>query len=361
MELLFDEFADDQHDISFETLTIDCGELSYKYWEDEWVAEAIRSLRKELLAAHRIKKEKATEHVKLSEELLFFLQTGRLPWSSRITSLLELEQLLPDRIFIRKLKAIVREDQKVADRLVNSFSGKFIKRIIELLAEEKAATGFVGEEKNTEILEKNLASNLIKKLCREPVEVKESFLENKDVSKKEDTREIKREEAGHIYVHNAGVVLLHPFLEQLFGTLGLLREQQWYDELSPHRAAIVLEYLVSGRDEPPEFDLPLNKIFCGLEVDEVLLPTEPLSAEMEKECDDLLREVIQHWSALKNTGIEALRETFLQRNGKLAKTEKGWLLQAEQKAVDVLLGQLPWGIGVIKSSLMHDRLYVDWT
>lgn len=232
---------------------------------------------------------------------------------------------------------------------------------MELLAEEKAATGFVSEE-NTKSLEKNVLSQLIKKLCRETIEEKETPADEEDLSLKKDAKEIKRAEAADpIYVQNAGMVLLHPFLEQLFGTLGLLSQRQWSDELSKHRAVIVLEYLVSGSDEPTEFDLPLNKIFCGIGIDEVLLPTEPLSAEMKKEGDDLLRELIQHWSALKNTGIGALRETFLQRNGKLTRAEKGWLLQVEQKAVDFLLGKLPWGVGVIKSSLMHDMLYVEWT
>jgi hypothetical protein len=63
---------------------------------------------------------------------------------------------------------------------------------------------------------------------------------------------------------------------------------------------------------------------------------------------------------LKNTGREALRETFLQRLGKLSPTDHGWLLQVEQKAVDFLLNRLPWGIGVIKLPWMDEKIFVEW-
>jgi hypothetical protein len=74
----------------------------------------------------------------------------------------------------------------------------------------------------------------------------------------------------------------------------------------------------------------------------------------------MLSEVIRHWSVLKNTSVAGLRETFLQREGRISPAANGWKLQIERKTVDVLLGKLPWGIGIIKLPWMNELMYVDW-
>jgi hypothetical protein len=104
----------------------------------------------------------------------------------------------------------------------------------------------------------------------------------------------------------------------------------------------------------------LNKILCGLKTEDVLIVGEALDDSTMAACEELLVQVIGHWTILKNTGTASLRETFLQRNGKLTKTDHGRLLQIEQKGVDVLLNNLPWGIGVIKLPWMGDILYTEW-
>jgi hypothetical protein len=164
-----------------------------------------------------------------------------------------------------------------------------------------------------------------------------------------------------IYITNAGLILLHPFLPALFGHLNLIEENAWIDEASKQKAVLAMEYLITGKDETEEFDLVLNKILCGIGIDEVV-PTTILTDEVTKtECDVLLMELIKHWDVLKNTSIAGLREGFLQRRGKLSRVDDGWLLQVEQKAIDVLLNHLPWGIGIIKLPWMNEMLVVEWT
>lgn len=364
MELLFDEFANDEYLISFETLTLDCGVLSHQHWEEEWIAEAVRSLRKELLAAHKIKKENASKADKSLDDFLYFLQTGRLPWNSTVVSINELAQIERDSVFLKKLIALIQEEQKAADRLVYHFSEAFVKNIITLLIEEKKGSIAADLDwKNMKLDQKNVQSGLIKMLCKVNNKTQELVAEDaRNVSINDNTRERKKNviEPECIYVHNAGLILLHPFLEELFSTLDLRTEQHWNNDLSAHTAAIVLEYLISGSEEYAEFNLPLNKILCGLTIEEVVIATAPLSQEMKEECDNILQVVIQYWSVLKNTGIDTLRETFLQRHGKLTEVENGWLLQVEQKTVDVLLGQLPWGISVVKLPWMNRMLFTEW-
>jgi hypothetical protein len=167
--------------------------------------------------------------------------------------------------------------------------------------------------------------------------------------------------ADTIYITNAGLVLLHPFLPALFTNLMLVEKNTWIDETSKQKAVLSMEFLVTGMDETEEYDLALNKILCGIEIDEVV-PTTILPDEFSKtECDVLLMELIKHWEVLKNTSIAGLREGFLQRHGKLSRVDDGWLLQVEQKAIDVLLNHLPWGFGIIKLPWMNEMLVVEWT
>ena len=122
---------------------------------------------------------------------------------------------------------------------------------------------------------------------------------------------------------------------------------------------IVLEYLLAGTDECSEFNMPLNKILCGLNMDDVLPVTEPLPETIKKECDEMLIAVIQHWKVLKHTGIDAFRETFLQHYGKLTKVDNGWRLTVEHKTMDILINHLPWGIGTIQLPWMKEVIYTN--
>lgn len=164
-----------------------------------------------------------------------------------------------------------------------------------------------------------------------------------------------------IYIKNAGLILLHPFFATQFEHLGLTTENKWINSIAQQKAVLVTEFLVTGNTEFEEFNLVLNKILCGTDPDEIVATEMHLENEIKSECEQLLRAVISHWSVLKNTSPEGLREAFLQRNGKLSKVDNGWLLQVKQKAIDTLLNNLPWGIGIIRLPWMNEMLVVEWT
>ena len=88
-----------------------------------------------------------------------------------------------------------------------------------------------------------------------------------------------------------------------------------------------------------------------------------LSEPEINEAKDLILQITQLWKINGkpvNVSIEGLQETFLQRHGKLTRKENGWLLQVEQRGVDVLLNQLPWGIGIVKLPWMENILHAEW-
>ncbi|RXK87840.1 hypothetical protein EST62_05735 [Chlorobaculum sp. 24CR] len=161
-----------------------------------------------------------------------------------------------------------------------------------------------------------------------------------------------------LYVENAGLVLLHPFLPQFFRALLLAGESEL---LRPGEALRLLHYLATGLENAPEYDLVLPKILCGLPPTSLVGEAAPLSDQEREESAALLSAVIGHWEALKNTGIDALRESFLKRDGKLTRWhDGGWLLQVESNSFDILLDRLPWGFSMIRLPWMPRMLRVEW-
>ena len=74
----------------------------------------------------------------------------------------------------------------------------------------------------------------------------------------------------------------------------------------------------------------------------------------------MLKGVLQNWNRLSNTSIEAMRETFLMREGMLDEIEKNFQLKVEKKTLDILLESMPWSFGMIKLPWMNKRLLVEW-
>ena len=161
-----------------------------------------------------------------------------------------------------------------------------------------------------------------------------------------------------IYTGLAGLVLLHPFLPQLFRALGIADDDKL---LQPDKAINLLYFLATGRIDGKEYELVIPKMLCHFPLESVLESNVSLADSEQEEAIALLGAVIRHWEVLKNTGVEGLQETFLKRCGKLSLLNNGeWLLQVESNACDILLEQLPWGFSMIKLPWMPEMLRVEW-
>lgn len=161
------------------------------------------------------------------------------------------------------------------------------------------------------------------------------------------------------YISNAGLILLHPFLENLFENCGLWKDNNWLYDDSQEKAVILTHFLYSD-EQPEESELVLNKLLCGLPIEQpVDIFYRPETALLE-ECRNLLLSVISHWQQLKNTSAEGLQNTFLLREGRITIDMDLLHLMVERSGVDVLLGSLPWGIGTIRTPFMKQFLNVEW-
>ena len=109
-----------------------------------------------------------------------------------------------------------------------------------------------------------------------------------------------------------------------------------------------------------EYELPLNKIICGIPVHVPVPLKMELTKSEKQEAENMLAAVISHWQALKNTSIPGLQTTFLQRKGILTQGEKQWHLQVDRKTLDVLLERVPWSFSTIKLGWMNTMITVEW-
>ncbi|WCM25657.1 contractile injection system tape measure protein [Sphingomonas sp. QA11] len=167
------------------------------------------------------------------------------------------------------------------------------------------------------------------------------------------------------YVRNAGLVLFNPFLPLFFERLGVLTAGT--DGIaritgieSISRAVHLLQYLVDERCDRPEPDLILNKLLCGADSAAPVARSIVPDAGDRAICDEMVRAMIGNWPIVRNTSPAGLRETFLQRDGRLRREEDRWTLDVERKTVDVLTDQIPWNRAVLYHRWMPQPLHVNW-
>jgi hypothetical protein len=165
------------------------------------------------------------------------------------------------------------------------------------------------------------------------------------------------------YIDNAGLILLHAYLPALFRNLDCWDGFRCRQDMQ-QRIILLIQNLVRPADLFPEYQLLLNKLLCGYHAKAPLpLCLEAYSVMEHQQLTGLLYALQRDWTlngAPVNPTIESLRESFLQRQGKLIRRESDWLLQVEQKAYDLVLNSLPWNIRMIRLPWMQETLWVEW-
>ncbi len=163
-----------------------------------------------------------------------------------------------------------------------------------------------------------------------------------------------------INVQNAGLVLLNPFMPQLYSELSLTANDEFADAMAAGRAARLLQYIAGANIDAPEYDLSLNKILCGIPIEQPISRSIDVSDTEAKLIASMLTAVIAHWSALGDTSTEGLQESFLLRDGHLMNSDNEWRLIVSARPFDMLLDRLPWSFQTMKLPWMNELLHVDW-
>jgi len=164
-----------------------------------------------------------------------------------------------------------------------------------------------------------------------------------------------------ISVQYAGLVFLHPFFSSLFTISGIITEG---DKQIPVRnlskAAALLHFVATGREELFEFELGFIKLLLGMDPSDSLAVSKGLLTQNQmEEVESMLQAVVSLWSSIGNTSNDGLRTTFIQRNGMLYPFENGWKVILESAAYDMLINTIPWSYSIIKLPWMDKPIYSE--
>ena len=348
------------------------------------------------------------------EAFIYFLQYGNLPWWSPVTTNQvwqeELESLLitgfsdnakssllqilkqpkvqqrllyqmPDELFIKLMVQINPGIEKDITNLIND-----IKHLVQNTEERKAVLtlfrqsvmAFIYEVESYEfaghvyghfvqqlsaaghlahvhINSGKFSAAIVKALETQKSRTATPLPQEKDMPVPDEGEKMDLQNG--LYINNAGLVIVAPFLPSLFKKLELFNDTAITDI---NRAVCLVQYLASGRERVAEFETGLAKILCGVAPDFPVDTNISLTKEEKHELNDLLESAIEYWNILKDTSPEGLRQSFLQRQGKFQFVNNSWLLQVEPKAWDVLLQHLPWNISMLKLPWMQHMLKTEW-
>ncbi len=162
-----------------------------------------------------------------------------------------------------------------------------------------------------------------------------------------------------IYINNAGLVILNAYLPFFFERCGYLDEQGLSPELAG-KAALLLQYVFNPEDSFSEESLPLNKLLCGLALDDNVPSTFEVSELEDKMTEQMLEAIISHWDLIKNSSPQGFRESWLWRVGRLTQKETHWELQVEERPFDVLMDYKPFSITPVNFAWMPVSIEVTW-
>jgi hypothetical protein len=163
-----------------------------------------------------------------------------------------------------------------------------------------------------------------------------------------------------LHVADAGCVIAWPFLERLFTRLELVERKTFVSPSAACRGVALLHQLASEDPDPPEFELPLTKLLCGLAPDAPFELDRPLERSELDESERMLEALIAHATILRDMSVDGLRANFLRRDGFLATRDGGWLLQVERRSHDVVLDRFPWTWTWVRLPWMTTPLRVEW-
>jgi hypothetical protein len=214
----------------------------------------------------------------------------------------------------------------------------------EIKLQEKETSQII----NTKQLKKKLES-----LIEEQDQVLFKELHEKQLEEKQ-----FMEEKGEFQIQNAGLILLHPYIQSFFGNCQLLDAENRI--VNPDLAVHLLHYLATKQELQWESNMLFEKILCGMHSKTIIQRNVVLSEELKSNAEELLEAVLQNWGVLKNASPDLLRNEFLQRFGKISFKEVNPKITIERKVHDILLDKLPWNLGICGLPWLDHLLFTDW-
>lgn len=263
----------------------------------------------------------------------------------------------------------------VAAYFNRQLTNRSVLEVLGNLADEVVALTTVLEQKALEILQKNSNNTSIPFYSSKNAKATASgtkkdpemnSLLNPDATTEEEilqsplflNNEVVSEVPANHYVNNAGLLLIHPFLKQLFVNCELLNKDNTIND--PELAAHLLHYIATAKEQDYEHEMVFEKLLCNIPINQTINRNIILSEALKKHSNEMLQAALDNWPVMKNSSIALLQNEYLQRPGKIILCGDNPKVLVERKTQDILLDKITWNIGVVKLAWKNKIIFVDW-
>lgn len=305
------------------------------------------------------------------------LHQRNLIWDIILSQLLKhTESSIKEKLLllITSFEAVRKYETKfVLEHLNAQISNRSVLEVLGNLTQEILTTTTILEQKALEILQKNsntpLQSN--SKTDEAPASGTQKDLEMNSVFNTKETQEaeildpalflkevIVPEIPSNHYVNNAGLILIHPFLKQLFVNCELLNKDNTIKD--PEVAVHLLHYIATAKEQDYENEMLFEKLLCNIPLNQTINRNIILSEALKKHSNEMLRAALDHWPVMKNSSVALLQNEYLQRPGKIILTGDNPKILVERKTQDILLDKITWNLGIVKLAWKNKVIFVDW-
>jgi hypothetical protein len=387
LERLFDELSSENEIIQFEKLEIHLGDLGWN--NDRFTSDKdsiYKILKQSFSKAISASANNLDSHVQVNYrtaeensclQWLYYVEKGILPWQVQITDEKWLEEVLHqlaiDHVLIEKTKKLILSDHWFLARLVREHDEDFLQHIVEVITANRhpdliEKVSILVNQNNKDSAGKHFTKKQIWEEVLRHYAVDKTAADLKEILliKKKIVPELNQRlnheliEEG-IFCQYAGLILLHPFYRHLFNHLFLFEDGIFKNSASLEKAVVLLYFIATGKTDAKDHELVVPKIFCGMQLHEVISEESFYLSEAErKEALNMMHAAIDQWDIIRNTSVQALRESFLAREGKLLIKDKGIEIRVEARGIDVLLDRLPWNLSLIRFPWLDKLIHVEW-
>lgn len=251
-----------------------------------------------------------------------------------------------------EIETEIETETKIASEKIQENNEKTAPDSDLILSKNKEAA-VQSDDKNVESLSNN-SKEKTPDNHEEVIDKKEPSFE-----KEEKEQEILGTDISELYLDNAGLVLIHPFLKSLFDNCKLLNKDNTIN--NPEVATHLLHYVATGKEQDYENAMAFEKFLCNIPIAQPIERNIVLSEEMKKEGAAMLQAVLSNWDIMKTSSAELLQNEFLQRPGKLnINGDETPTIIIERKTQDILLDKLNWNLSIIKLAWKKRIIYVNW-
>ena len=307
------------------------------------------------------------------------LHQRNLIWDIILSQLLKhTESSIKEKLLllITSFEAVRKYETKfVLEQLNAQISNRSVLEILGNLAQEVLTITTILEQKALEILQKNSNTTSIQsnfsKTDEAPASGTQKDLEINSILNTNEAQEaeildpalfLKEETVPEIssnhYVNNAGLILIHPFLKQLFVNCELLNKDNTIKD--PEVAAHLLHYIATAKEQDYENEMLFEKLLCNIPLNQTINRNIILSEALKKHSNEMLRAALDHWPVMKNSSVALLQNEYLQRPGKIILTGDNPKILVERKTQDILLDKITWNLGIVKLAWKNKVIFVDW-